>query len=401
MNRGVMMLSITGALSLVAGIAWKALPSRGRTVAVERGTLARPITAPGVLESESGRIALSFEISGRITEILVHEGDKVDADQLLAKLDDRIALARVARAEAAFDSASARRDLALKGSRGDEIKEASAALEAAMATARERKTSYERTDHLYRSQALAKAALDDAKSAADSATAHVDAAQARLALVRKGARSEVRREAIASAAAAQAELQEARTILSQTEIRAPRRGIIVRRLAEPGEQVNAMVPKTVLVMTDLDRLQLRVEIDESDVGSLAVGQEGYATALAYEGQRFHGKITRVQSELGRKTLGTDDPRALTDTRVLEVIFLPDDVGTCPIGLRMDAHFDAVVKKDALILPVSAIRWHDRVAYVVLETGREELSVQLGAKTATQFEVVSGLREGQRVEIAGD
>src|SRR5436853_66355 len=83
-----------------------------------------------------------------------------------------------------------------------------------------------------------------------------------LALVKEGTRSEMRREAEAAVDAAAAELEEVKTYLAKSELVAPISGVVLRRLAEPGELVTTTPPEVVVAMADLDRLQLRVEIDE-------------------------------------------------------------------------------------------------------------------------------------------
>ncbi|MCW5812496.1 MAG: efflux RND transporter periplasmic adaptor subunit [Labilithrix sp.] len=156
-------------------------------------------------------------------------------------------------------------------------------------------------------------------------------------MTKAGVRDEVRREAIAAVAAARADLEEARARLAQTELRAPATGTIVRRLVEPGEQVTTMPPTVALKIADLDKVRLRAEIDESDVARVAPGAKAYATAEALGEKRLAGKVVRVERELGRKNIRTDDPRARVDTRVLEAIVVLDDPTPLPLGLRVDVH----------------------------------------------------------------
>jgi multidrug resistance efflux pump len=152
------------------------------------------------------------------------------------------------------------------------------------------------------SDSASAAEVDSAASAAEAAGAAVDAAAARLQLLEQGERSELKREAQAALAAAEAELEEARALLAMTVLKAPRAGVIVRRLMDPGEAVVTTPPSIVLTIADLDHLQVRAEVDEIDVGRVAVGQVGWATAEAFAGQRFPGKVVRLTGELGRKTV---------------------------------------------------------------------------------------------------
>jgi multidrug resistance efflux pump len=296
------------------------------------------MVAPATVEAVSERIDLAFEQPGRVVEVLVEEGQKVKAGQVLMRLDDRLARARVARAEAALASAEARRDLAMRGARKEEILAARAEAEAARATARERALQRERSTKLLAEEAVSAAEADTASASAQAAGGQAGAAEARLALVERGTRDELKREAMALVAAATAELDEASTLLSQTELRAPRAGTILRRFVEAGESTVMMPPTVVLSLADMDEVQLRAEIDETDVARVHAGQQGFATAEAYGDARIPGKIMRLTHELGRKKVVIDDPRARIDTRVLEVLFVPDaGHPELPLGLRMDVH----------------------------------------------------------------
>jgi HlyD family secretion protein len=333
-------LTLATSLALAGGAVWALrAPAAAPATTTSHDPIA--LVAPGLVEAHGDRVETGFEQSGRIVELLVDEGDRVVAGQVLARLDDRLARARVARAEAAVAAAKARLQLAERGARRQEIDAAAAEADAAAAQAWERGVARDRAEQLRErnADAIPLAEVDTARGAAQATEAQARAANARLSLLKKGTRVELIMEARAALAAAQAELDEANVYLSQMELRAPASGVVLRRLHEVGEQVSTMPPQTVLVLADLDRLELRAEVDEVDVARVALGQVGYATAEAFGDQRFAGKVTQIVGELGRKTQRLDDPRARVDTRVLEVVFTLDDPGALPLGLRMDVHLE--------------------------------------------------------------
>jgi HlyD family secretion protein len=335
MDRKRVWYLIAALLAAGAGATWM---TRARAAGPVPATApAAELVAPGLVAGASEVLALGFEASGRLVEVLVDEGDRVAAGQLLARLDDRLARARVASAEAALAMARARRDVALRGSRADELRAAEADAEAARAESRQQQIARDRGERLLAAGAITADEMDRTRGAAESALAHAEAAAARLSLVRDGSRPEHRREAEAAAAAAEAELAAARVLLTQTELRAPRAGIILRRQLEPGERVVMMPPTVVLTLCNLDRLRLRAEVDEADIARVSIGQRGYATAEAFATRRFPGQVVEIMRELGRKSVRTDDPRARVDTRVLEVVLQLDDHPALPLGLRMDVH----------------------------------------------------------------
>lgn len=297
------------------------------------------LVAPGRVEPVRDPVALAFETTGRIVAIEVDEGDAVRAGQVLARLDDRLAKARVAAAEAAVDGAQASYLLARRGPRGEDLAAAKAELDAAKAAAEHRDAEQARSSKLGAVGAVPSATVDSDSAAARIAAANVTAATARYQSLVKGTRSEQIAAAAAALDAAKAELEAAKVALDQTLLRAPHDGIVLRRYAEVGALVTTMTPAPIVSVADVSQLQVRAEIDEVDIATIAVGKTAYATADAYGDREFPLRITRVTRELGRKTVRDDDPRARVDTRVLEVLasFEGTPGEPLPLGLRMYVH----------------------------------------------------------------
>jgi HlyD family secretion protein len=299
------------------------------------------LVAPGRVEPMRDPVLLAFETSGRIVAIDVEEGIAVKQGQVLARLDDRLPAARVAAAKAGVAGAEARYALALRGPRHEDIAAAKAEVEAAAAAAEHRTAEQVRSAKLGETGALASSTVDADSAAARVASASAAAAEARYESLAHGTRGEQIAEARAAVELAKAELAAAEVALDQTLLRAPADGIVLRRLAEVGTLVTTMRPEPVLSVADLTRLEVRAEIDETDVAAISVGKQAYATADAFGDRKFPVRITRITRELGRKQVRDDDPRARVDTRVLEAIAtfdaLPDT--TLPLGLRMYVHVE--------------------------------------------------------------
>ncbi|MGE0547229.1 MAG: HlyD family secretion protein [Kofleriaceae bacterium] len=297
------------------------------------------LIAPGRVEPVHDPVVLGFETPGRIVAIEVEEGDAVVAGQVLARLDDRIARARLAAARAALGQAEARYRLARRGARREDLEAAKADAAAAAAASAHRVAEQARTARLGEVGAVATASVDADQAAARVAAAQAEAASARYQALAKGTRVEQIAEAAAQVELAKADVAAAAAALDHTVLRAPQDGVILRRTAELGAIVTAMVPAPIVTMADLRQLEIRVEIDEADIGAISVGQRAYATADAYPGRTFDVRIARITRELGRKTVRDDDPRARVDTRVLEVIarFATTPDATLPVGLRTSVH----------------------------------------------------------------
>ncbi|MDX2093133.1 MAG: efflux RND transporter periplasmic adaptor subunit [Kofleriaceae bacterium] len=297
------------------------------------------LVAPGRVEPVRDPVQLGFETAGRIASIEVDEGDTVKAGQVLARLDDRLAHARVAAAEAVLAQAKARYALARRGPRNEDVAAARAEAEAAAAAASHRDAEQVRSETLGRTGAVTSSLVEADSAAARVAKAQAHAATARYQSLAKGTRLEQIEEASAQIALAQAEVEAAKVALDQTLLRAPSDGVILRRTAEVGAIVSLTAPVTVVTLADLRQLEIRAEIDEADVAAIKLGQIAYATADAFGQRTFPVKITKITRELGRKLVRDDDPRARVDTRVLEVLasFEGAPGVELPLGLRMRVH----------------------------------------------------------------
>lgn len=327
---------------VAAGALWFGHKTQS-AAAADRSTIVRPavLVAPGRVETVRDPVALAFETGGRIVSIDVDEGQAVKTGQIIARLDDRLAAARVASARAAVAGAQANYLLARRGARTEDLDAAKAELEAAQANADHSAAERARSERLGTAGAIASSSVD-----ADSATARVAAAQAAAAQARynslvKGTRSEQVAAAAASLDAAKAELAAAEVALDQTVLRAPNDGVVLRRFAEVGAMVTAVEPAPIVSIADLRQLEIRAELDEADVAAVSVGTPAYATADAFGDRHFPVRISRITNELGRKQIQNDDPRARVDTRVLEVIAQFDGAPneSLPLGLRMYVHVE--------------------------------------------------------------
>lgn len=334
------------ALPLAGGVyLWSGSRTNDAAAAAQGAIAGRPavLVAPGRVEPVRDPVKLAFEAQGRLAELLADEGDAVQQGQVLARLDDRLAKARVAAAEAQLAQARARHLQARSGPRREDVAAARAEADAAAATAAHRGAEQARSEKLGKAGAVGGAVVDADDAAARVAAAQAQAAAARYESLAKGTRAEQIHEAAAAVLLAQAELDAARVALDQTVLRAPRGGVILRRTAEVGALVTLTQPQSIFTLADLSQLEVRAEVDEADVAAIRVGLPAYATADAFGEQRFPIRVARVTRELGRKTARDDDPRARVDTRVLEMIARFEDASgaaravALPIGLRVNVH----------------------------------------------------------------
>jgi multidrug resistance efflux pump len=325
----------------IAGGFWIGHSTQSASAAQPQITRASVIIAPARVEPVREAVALAFETGGRIVSIEVEEGQSVTAGQVIARLDDRFAKARVAAAQAAVAGAQANYLLARRGPRREDLVAAKAELDAATVAAAHRNAEQARSDKLGAAGALADSVVAGDDAAARVAEANAAGATARYQALVHGSRAEQIAVAAAQLDGAQAELDAAKVSLDQTVLRAPWNGVVLRRFAQVGALVTTIDPPSIVKMADLGQLQIRAEIDESDVAAVGLGKTAYATAGAFGDRKFAVRITRITRELGRKTIDDDNPRARFDTRVLEVLAEFDNTPgqTLPLGLRMSVHIE--------------------------------------------------------------
>lgn len=359
------------------------------TARVARGALHDWVAALGRIEGPGELVRLGPRVPGRLAEVRVAEGERVAAGQVLAVLENADARARLAAAEAQL----ARLE---RGGRPQEVAAAEARLTAARARRTEAERTLERSDALARQGIDSTAVLDAARRAYETAQADAVAAEREAELVRLAARDEVLAEAAA-------ELAAARDAVRATEIVAPAAGVVLKRHLLPGETIGlgaTVVP--VVTMTTAGARWVRLEVSESQVGRVKVGQTVYASCDAFPGRVFAGTVRSVAPAMGRKSITDPDPRALSDTEVQEVrAELGADADVLPYQLRVDAVVETAAVADALLVPVEALELDgaDRARARVQRDGVwREVTVGLGALNERFAEVTDGLVAGDEVEL---
>ncbi len=326
------------------------LRSRGHEVSAS-GTKASPVSAtliaaPGRVEAVSEEIRVSSELSGRLRAVHVEEGDRVQRGQVLAEIENDDYRARVAAAEAELAQREAELRRTVNGARTQERREAEASMQAAAAVLDNSKSEAERRRGLADRNVISRDEADRYERAYQVARAQHEQAAQHFALIDAAAREEDHAHAEAAVGTARAQLAEARAYLEKSYIRAPINGVILRKLRHNGESVSTQFDSPVITMADDSVLRVRLDVDESDVSKLQVGQRAYVTAEAYGTHKFWGRVIRVGRILGKKNIRTDEPSEHVDTKILETLVELDAGQPLPLGLRVDSYVQS--KEGALV-----------------------------------------------------
>jgi HlyD family secretion protein len=295
-----------------------------------------PVAGPGLVEPKSESIRISAQIGGRLERVLVDEGDHVTAGQVIAEIANDDYRARVASAEADLAAREADARRVHNGARGEERREAEADARQADADLEHARADHTRARELFDEKVISRAEMDRAEQSLRVASARADALREHHALVDADAREEDAAKASADVALSRARLAEARAVYDKTFVRSPIDGVVLRRHAKVGESVSTQFDSPIVTLADRSSLRVRVDVDESDVARIAVGQPAWVTADAYGTRRFPGKVVRVGQLLGRKNIRTDEPTERVDQKVLETLVELEDGHELPIGLRVRA-----------------------------------------------------------------
>ncbi|WP_337286345.1 HlyD family efflux transporter periplasmic adaptor subunit [Candidatus Methylomirabilis sp.] len=250
------------------------------------------LVANGTIEATE--VEVSSKLPGRLAQLLVKEGDQVQANQVIARLDTSEIEAEVAQQQAALARAEAQLKEQLAGSRLQEIEEARANLQQAEDTLKLARDDWSRFDTLFKEGAISAQERDRAKNSVEIAQSQVKAVQERYALVRIGPRSEVIEAARHERDRAKAALHMAQVRLRDSTILAPLAAIALTKRAEQGEVVNPGFP--ILILIDPDDLWLRVYIPESEIGLVSIGQAAAVTVDSFPNRRFEGKVIEISSK---------------------------------------------------------------------------------------------------------
>ncbi len=238
----------------------------------------------GIVDAREYRVA--SKVTGRLAEVLVAEGEKVAAGQLLARIDSPEVLARQAQADAAIEAAQSQADKAETGARPTDIAAAQAQWRRAAAASDLARVTFERINRLANEGVVAGQKRDEARTNMVAAREAERAARSQYDAALSGVRVEDRRAAAAQAAQARGAAAEVAAARSETQIIAPANGEVGRRLAQPGEIVSAGYP--VLLLTEAQAPWVTVTLREDELQGVRVGSQfaGSVPALSQQGIAF-------------------------------------------------------------------------------------------------------------------
>lgn len=340
-------------------------PASLRTVTVARGDVRQTLVVP--VEAVPGlRRALSFPVGGRLAELLVRPGDRVEEGQPLARLDRAPLEEAVARAEAELAARRAELERLKAGPTIPELVEGLAGLGLAVIDFLTAQGELGRLRAVLSSLPRLSGFLDPGPDERELAAA---------------------RQAVQEAEEA---LRKARADLAAAVLVAPFPGTVLSVEAEIGESVSPDSP--VLVLADLSRMEARATVTQAEVGFVEEGQPVILRFDAFPEVEIRGQVLGIVPE----PLGTGG--VVTYAVPISLESFPE--GLLP-GMTGDGEIVLAEKRDVLVLPRRAIRARpDSTVTLKVLTGEgiETRTVRIGLVGELNAEILSGLAEGERVVV---
>ncbi|WP_421202169.1 secretion protein HlyD [Aeromonas enteropelogenes] len=268
-------------------------------------------------------VNLAFRVGGRVSEVLVDEGDAVQAGQLLARLDPAPLIHSRDSARANLAALTAANALMHKGYRSEETDRARASLSAAEAAALEADKQWRRQSALAATGAISRGQLDTARSQRDQTRAQVRAAREQLAQLETGYRPEEIAQSDAQLEGAKATLASAELALADAALTAPSDGILLIRAVETGSMVQAGATAFNLSLTI--PVWVRAYVEEPWLGHFPSGARVQLTTDSRPDQPYQGVVGFVSpsAEFTPKSVETPDLRTHLVYRLRIVVQDPD------------------------------------------------------------------------------
>ena len=305
------------------------LPSVARWAAV----------APGRVEARNGEVRISAGVLGRIVEVLVRVGVRVEIGDMLVRLDDEEARVQARANEAESRSAKRERDtVAAGGSREADLRKLEDKVDTAQRQWWSKRADFDRLAQARRVGQATEDQVTDARAEVTWAAARLNQDLAELREFKESSRSPAPTLSETTLAVARARHAAAEAMLEKTRIRAPSAGTVLQVHAKLGETVSPSPDQILIVVGDLQALRVRAEVNERDIARVTVGQPAIVKVDAYPERAFAGSVASIAPALSPPKLGPRGPRKPLDVDALEIFIDLDGATPLLPGMRADVFF---------------------------------------------------------------
>jgi HlyD family secretion protein len=298
------------------------------TESIQKRNLEAIVSASGKIQPKRF-VNISADTTGRVTGLAVNEGDRVKKDQFLLQIDPRNLRSAVQRTEASLAAAKS------------QAEQLTLSIESARTSLKQAQDNYNRQQQLWKGGLTTREALDRAETELKMREADLRSQEQQIQTQRLRMRQE------------EAALETDRYNLTKVRIESPIDGIVTRRNIEEGEMVvigtmnNAGT--VLLTIADMSVIEAEVEVDETDVPSVKIGQTAKITIDAVTEKTFTGKVT----EIGNSPIQTTGQTARQATNFKVVVQLDTEIPEVRPGFTCTAEITTATRKDVISVPIQA------------------------------------------------
>ena len=385
---GVAVLALGGVIAVTAARKNKK-PTEVRIEAVQKRDLVASVTASGQVAPHT-KADLSADVSGRIVKLTVKEGDWVKEGDFLLQIDPQSFQAAVQRTEASVANARASETQAL-------------------ASLTQAQANYRRSSDIRKSNPnlMSDDQMEQLKTAVEVNTALYDASKHNTEMAVAG-------------------VTDAKVSLAKTTIRAPMSGRVTRLIVQNGETaIQGTFNKdaaTLLTISDMSVLETKVKVDETDVSRIALGDSAIVQLDAFPDTTFLGKVVEISNSSVKGTTTTTGDQAIDYEVTIRLLNPPKD--TKP-DFSATAKIITDARTQVLSIPIIALTVRENEALAKTDTaqrpgsktsngkqvGKKDVEgvfvvgadnkvtfkpVKVGIAGEKHFEVLSGLKEGDKI-----
>jgi HlyD family secretion protein len=310
------------------------------------------VAGAGIVEAETENISIGSPTPGVVTQVLVKVDQHVEAGDPLFKLDDRMLQSELRTRQARLAARKADLTKLENQPRPEELRASKASLSEARANHAREQDLYRRAKELFDRKVETAENLMVRQQAFLAAEAQLARAQAQYDMLEIGAWEYDLEIARAAVQQAEAEVQQTEVELDRLIVRALVSGRVLQVNVRPGEFVGAPPGQPLIVLGSIEKLHVRVDIDENDIPRYQPGTGGVALVRGQSGIEFPLTFVRVEPFVVPKRSLTGDNTERVDTRVLQVIYSIDSKGQpLYVGQQLDVYLKA--DESSAIAPAAA------------------------------------------------
>ena len=367
---------------------------KGIMVAAEKAAtrnIVEEVTASGTIYPES-EVKISPDVSGEIIDLYVQEGDTVKKGQLLVRINPDIYQTQLEQAKAGLNNAKA----------------SSANIQAQLLRTRAnvelQRKNFEMQEKLYKEKVISQQEYNTAEAQYEMSRAELKSAE------KQALASEYNTQSV------EASVNQAGKTYNRTSVIAPTDGVITGLVSKRGERVVGtaqMAGTEMMRISDLSRMEVRVEVNENDIVRIDVGDTAGIEVDAYDGRKFKGIVTQVANS-SKNSAAAISTEQVTKYEVKVLILkssyedlMVENGGKMPFrpGMSSTVHIYTKTESNVLTVPVAAITLKEKndnsgekeeVVFVVEKGKAVKKVVKTGIQDTRYIKIIEGIKPGEEV-----